>query len=179
MDGYWKELIDLGYNVDTDAEIQELWRVIKPLLDKIPSYQDSGEAAGSQAQSDKIADQKSTDDWSIDTAPVSISADEYSEMMLQLGNAMVEAIKSGDNAAQQNIEVKAMYYYNLMADNYALLKEVWDNKAFKNAAALLSSKIFSAINDALAAGKTVYASGPIWLENPANSEGATTSNSGF
>lgn len=179
VEGYWEELINLGYNVDTDAEIQGLWKVIKPLLDKMPSVQSGGEAAGDQAQPEKISDMGITVGGNNDTGPVSLSADEYRETMLQLGNAMVEAIKNGDNGAQQKIEVKGMRYYNLMEDNYALRKEVWNDEAFKNAASLLSSKINNAINDALMVEKEVYASGAIWLYDPADTVGATTSNSGF
>ncbi len=45
--GAWEDLIELGYNTDTDKEIQNLWKEIEPMMKKAAEIENTGDKSNS------------------------------------------------------------------------------------------------------------------------------------
>ncbi len=173
----WNELTELGYDTDSDTEIQNLWNEIQVLLKDRPETDENNGVREDPQPDNNSSFPVTTDSNTQDNSPsVSQRAEAYKEQILRYAYALLSAIEDDDYNRQGQIDNEARKYNDEMKSG-VINDAVWNDSNFTAEVNAISKKINNAINDALMADKNVYVSGATWLYKWEYN--SATTNSGF
>jgi hypothetical protein len=170
----WNELIKLGYNTDTDSEIQNLWIEIQNLMETLPEMLEDNNS-GEDPQTTNM-DTGSLAAVDSSTSDIKQTASQYKRIILSYAYSLLSALDADDYNKQKQIETEA-YKYNSEMKSGILFDEIWNDSNFTSEVETVYKKISGKINELLINEKRVYSSGVTWLWKWEYN--SSTSNSGF